>query len=293
MISVKMVRLEMRTPPTLIRGQTFPRRSGALMIDVCGFSAMAESTVTEEHEQAARKQATIASPPTDRQYGSDQKYPSSGDSDSSPTLRMEWHLICVAFCRPLGILFLWSITKLSYSRTVLENAATGILSIGPLTSPYTSTSTRTRASDTPHTLEVPVMPYVSVSQSEVLTEGEPRSLLGISAKIPLVRVSLDKPRLDLVQLWADDVTQWAERLSNVRAAKISARDTVFSNNTSLIGSRFFSRRPKSISSSFTTTSGTNTASSLKESPNPTEVSIKCSITEGRSQTALNLFMVIC
>src|SRR5258708_1520377 len=102
----------MRTPPTVNLGKTSPRRSGALMVDICGFSVMVGSKAKEEHRRAARKYSIIASPPTERQLRDDQECASSSDDGFSPAVRMEWHLICVAFTRPSGVPFSQVITKL-------------------------------------------------------------------------------------------------------------------------------------------------------------------------------------
>ncbi|KAF8329752.1 uncharacterized protein EI90DRAFT_3155180 [Cantharellus anzutake] len=262
LISIKMVRVELRTPPTVIRGQVLPRRSGALTFDICGISAVTGGSQSgQECGQRGQKRAVFMVPSIDRQPEFEPNLSIVHGAESCPLLRIEWELICLAFAKPP------------------ENTAIGVLSIGPLSPPSSSHPSETRLND----LDKPFLPYVSASQSTILTEGNSRSLVNVAAALPSIRLSLGKPQLDLVQLWADDVAQWIERFAESRTAEARTREIFYSHNTSLIGSRFFSRRPKSLSSSFTTTSGANTASSLRNPVNSTEVCIKCSVTEGSIQ----------
>ena len=66
-------------------------------------------------------------------------------------------------------------------------------------------------------------------------------------RIPSTHVTLKKPALDGLQLWADDVSQWAERLGNGKASGSSTHADV-SRTTSMLGSRYFGQRAGSGSS---------------------------------------------
>lgn len=62
----------------------------------------------------------------------------------------------------------------------------------------------------------------------------------MEALIPFVGVDIGKPALDTLQLWADDVTQWVERVLGDDRMPADSRDT------SIIGSRYFEQRTASV-----------------------------------------------
>ena len=115
-----------------------------------------------------------------------------------------------------------------------------------------SFSTVGRISEEEHS-HISSEPLLVFRNSSELDEGSPiaaqKSLL---VRIPSTHVVLDKPTLDGLQLWADDVSQWAERLGNGKTSGATTRADV-SRTTSMLGSRYFAHRAGSGSSDTTST----------------------------------------
>ncbi|KAI0054145.1 hypothetical protein FA95DRAFT_1585813 [Auriscalpium vulgare] len=100
--------------------------------------------------------------------------------------------------------------------------------------------------------------------------GESMPLI-VTADIPSVHANLSKPVLDGLQLWADDVTQFFERLAT--ASQDLGSDTD-SRDPSLIGSRFFVKTKRGSQDA-----ESGTSSSLREGPPKGEVIIKATISQ--------------
>ncbi|EAU88507.1 hypothetical protein CC1G_04213 [Coprinopsis cinerea okayama7 len=80
-------------------------------------------------------------------------------------------------------------------------------------------------------------PQISISRRN---PGEENSILVLSIDIPSVYIAVSKKQLDALQYWIDDLSQAMERMNASRSpsARSGSQD---SKDTSLIGSRFFSK----------------------------------------------------
>lgn len=88
----------------------------------------------------------------------------------------------------------------------------------------------------------PLIPLVLLRNSAPQGLSTPQNnSTAVLARIPSLHVVVNKPCLDGLQLWTDDLSQWAERLSSGRASGNSTHAQV-SRTTSLIGSRYFVQR---------------------------------------------------
>ncbi|KDQ16218.1 hypothetical protein BOTBODRAFT_173128 [Botryobasidium botryosum FD-172 SS1] len=118
---------------------------------------------------------------------------------------------------------------------VLGTKAVGFVSLGPIAPSSTP--------DQPFDLEVPLHPRICVRTSSVSKS--------IEIRIPSVRVVLSKSLIDVLQYWADDTAQWAERTFGEPLKRSSSDRT----DPSLIGSRFFNKRENSVGSTDTVKGG--------------------------------------
>ncbi|KAF7363504.1 GP-PDE domain-containing protein [Mycena sanguinolenta] len=137
--------------------------------------------------------------------------------------------------------------------SVAESKTTGVLSVGSLASGHTEDS------------ELPLIPRITLSRSTAARQST--STMALVVQIPSVCVHISKPLLDSLQYLADDVAQLAERAfadGNDRRAD--------SQDSSLIGSRYFAK-----SQSGSTSSG-STARNATHAPKSESV-VKVEITE--------------
>lgn len=157
---------------------------------------------------------------------------------------------------------------------VAENRATALLSLSSLTS-LAPGGAETGLPEA----DVPLLPRLTIRQKHAspassLSPAGELAKLYVDCVLPQLRISLSKPALDGLQLWADDLSQWAARMGSSESPAPSE------SGTELIGSRFFARRAaKSLSSSTTASSDTRSSALPKESP-PMEVVVSTALTEG-------------
>ena len=116
---------------------------------------------------------------------------------------------------------------------------------------------------------------VSSASSQPSPTAEVLTTLTATIDLPAVFVRLNKPVLDGLQLWADDLTQMIENASRVGAAD---QEKDGSRDASLIGSRFFTKTRKSQDS------GTDSASvvSAQRTNANTETILKVYVSDGES-----------
>lgn len=105
----------------------------------------------------------------------------------------------------------------------------------------------------------------------------------IDCSLPQLRVSIHKAPFDGLQLWVDDLGQWAERLG--KASVLDGSDEYADEN--LIGSRFFARRAAKSLSSSTTASSFSRGTAPKDDNQTTETVVSLTILEGTSESVRN------
>lgn len=90
----------------------------------------------------------------------------------------------------------------------------------------------------------PLIPLVLFRDSASQDLAAQTKSTAILARVPSLHVVVNKACLDGLQLWTDDISQWADKLSSGRASGSSTHAQV-SRTTSLIGSRYFVQRTES------------------------------------------------
>lgn len=149
----------------------------------------------------------------------------------------------------------------------LDPKATAFFSVGPLPPPPEDIASSTVQLDVP--LHPKAIIYSAVpSQSATQMKVQSTSM---EIQIPCLFGMLSKPSLDGMQLWADDIAQWSDRTFNER----ERRSGFDSGDPSMIGSRYFTKRPKSILSASTGSGGTT-----KNTAGVSELIISVSVLEG-------------
>ena len=115
-------------------------------------------------------------------------------------------------------------------------------------------------------------PAVSISVNKTTSKSRQRKpgTLVITTDIPSVYVNLNKPLLDGLQYWVDDISQLAERIFGDKP-KDSGSERGLSRNSSLLGSHYFAPSSGGSESGF--------------SPKPpgegtSEIVVKLSVSEG-------------
>ncbi|KAJ6502482.1 hypothetical protein C8R45DRAFT_818480 [Mycena sanguinolenta] len=139
--------------------------------------------------------------------------------------------------------------------SVAESKATAVLSVGSLASGNTEEA------------ELPLIPRIMMSRSSAPRQAV--TTMALVVQIPSVSVHISKPLLDSLQYLADDVSQLVER-----AFADGSDRRADSQDSSLIGSRYFA---KSRSGS---TSSASTARNASNAPKSESV-VKVEITEGK------------
>lgn len=171
-----------------------------------------------------------------------------------------------------------------------EHRAVTHLVIGPLTQLEPVAAGVTYGSSTQEP-EIPLLPRVTIrKQALAPIEGEPtqgptREKILVNFALPQLSVSIDKLPLDGLQLWADDLSQWMERTAAAADAASDANRLLPEfDGDNLIGSRFFFRKTKSLSSSTTGSSLTRGTGPKDGTAAPkSELSLSFAITEGESE----------
>ncbi|KAJ7063368.1 hypothetical protein C8F01DRAFT_1209678 [Mycena amicta] len=122
--------------------------------------------------------------------------------------------------------------------------------------------------------EAPLLPCVTFSKS-------PDSTPSLSIQIPSIYAHLSKSQLDGLQYLADDCAQLFERLSGNSAT--DELDTLQSKDTSMIGSRFFSKsRTGTSSGSGSRLSASNSSQGFLVKLEVTEASLRILLTDDTS-----------
>lgn len=149
--------------------------------------------------------------------------------------------------------------------------AVGLLSIGPLTSEDPVTLEEKFGISPTMSHESPLLPSIDIQSNPSPTVSRIVTTV-LVVNVPSVHVTLSKPYLDSIQLWADDVAQWAER-TFVGENGVERSDR--SGDPSLIGSRYFARRSASGSSTNSSDIGVDPAKKAKS-----ELVVKLTVSEG-------------
>ncbi|KAH8117286.1 hypothetical protein DFH11DRAFT_1574221 [Phellopilus nigrolimitatus] len=218
-ILVPLVRVEIRVPPPRNRQP----RSGSLILDV--HSARLSSYPLHPHDghRASRFRAPIDEKMEFGEWLSDSK--------GKLAAFFEMRRVVVAYAG-LG-----------------KSQAQSVLSLGPISD--SGADTTRDSNDLPALL--PLVMFRSLDPSPN-TQTQSTAVL---VNVPSLHVVADKIVLDGLQLWADDVSQWSERINGGQESGSSTRAGV-SRNTSLIGSRYFVKR----------TGSGSTESELASTPSP-------------------------
>jgi len=164
-----------------------------------------------------------------------------------------------------------------------EDRATAFLSLGSPSNQEHSSSQAPYRSHSPTIDPTSSRPArISVSKlTKTQQFFETPTVLIIAADVPSVHVLLQKPIFDGLQLWADDVSQFFER---VLASPAVTQPP--SRNPSLIGSRFFADTRTTGSKD----SSTGTSGILQESKTPnSETVLKVVVSEGIRTPLLPIF----
>lgn len=218
-VSLPMIRLQVRCPSP--KGS--PPRSGSFVFDI--------------HDTRLTNWAP-PSPPGARFGPSDS--PGSRVIDAA-----EDSLLLSAECRRIIVA----------SSLVGENKASSLISVGSLRpADFLHESYHDFGTDQRPLLQ----PRIAVTKSKSLPQSTRPSftILALSVWIPSVHVNVSKTIVDGLQYWADDLSQFMERISgsNPRDSDTERAD---SRDTSIIGSRYFakSRTGSTSGSGMSTRSG--------------------------------------
>lgn len=174
----------------------------------------------------------------------------------------------------------------------LETHATTLLSVGPLASQGRNETFGRSSAPHREENEIPLLPLVLTKSIEIPdSSSKParptvKKGTAVLIRVPSVHIAISKSLLDGLQLWADDVSQWAEKLSTDGAQQAERRSAGVSRNPSMIGSRFFARRAGS-GSTINETFGVTPAQGNTQS----EFVVKSVVAEG-SCLRLFLFMTL-
>ncbi|KDQ60992.1 hypothetical protein JAAARDRAFT_31991 [Jaapia argillacea MUCL 33604] len=227
-VSLSAVRLEIRCPP--LHPQW--RRSGSLVVD-CHDLSLVFGAVPAPSQSASNQRPRFVETATSAPVT-----PSSG-TKGNELAYIEWRRMIVAYAgvgqaQAIAIVSLGDLGGSAVDRLGSESAFV----LGG-TSPPTAPSHG-----------IVQCPNIRVAHTSLPTRHPSSKIptLVISASIPSVYVNLSKPVLDGMQLWADDISQFFDRLSNcgeTDTEKAGSRDA------SLIGSRYFARQGSSGASSRT------------------------------------------
>ena len=152
-----------------------------------------------------------------------------------------------------------------------DGRATAIVSLGPLSVPEVSEGIQAISGFHEGTFSQTLKPHIALTKSNHATQVQSSEssspTLGLTVDIPSIHAQMSKVLFDDLQYWTDDATQLVERIiGDAEAEKMDSRDT------SLIGSRYFTRSRWSDSGSGSRLSGPQARSN--------EVIIKVAISEG-------------
>ena len=75
--------------------------------------------------------------------------------------------------------------------------------------------------------------------------ADPQPTTAVEAVIPRISCILERPPLDGLQLWADDMAQWAERAQSPKSSSTTTSQATSRAPSLLIGSRYFVDRTAS------------------------------------------------
>ncbi|KAH8107055.1 hypothetical protein BXZ70DRAFT_271252 [Cristinia sonorae] len=221
--NIPIIRLQIRTPPP----PSSSSRSGALVIDIHSFQLCPGEPATE------KPPATRFSEPVD-EVGIN---PDSADSAGHILVTASLRRIVVAYC------------------PVRSTSAVTLVSLGtPATNPATPIQEKEFLdTDVPTSSHTQNTTRITVSKSDPMPKRSPTLssfiTTAITVEVPSVFVHISKPQLDGLQLWADDLTQLAQRAFSepLGANDDNVNERPSSNDPSMIGSRFFANMQRSRS----------------------------------------------
>ncbi|KAG8809427.1 autophagy- protein 2, partial [Serendipita sp. 399] len=250
-----VIRCEVRCGPTTpyprLTKRKLPRqRSGAIILDIHHpHVALPNSAVAE-----ARKNSSLPhGPNVERKlqfvpYGLDGE---EGDYNELPLkMRFEWNDILAFYAVPVAI------------------KATPFLRIGePSQTQHMQDAMETQVEQSMRPTAL-MRSGTLISQQNQSMSSAPPSMTLVEVAIPSIVTTIDKPILGGLQLWSDDMAQWAEKVAGLSTSAAASQTTSRAQSV-LIGSRYFVRR---------------TASNVgeePESPTYSEFSVKVNITEAK------------
>ena len=241
-----MIRLEVRASPHPVHA----RRSGAVVLDIHDLRLFPGGPPT------ARKQTTRFADPE-----------GAVDLEGFPTIRQDVEdALLFGECERL---------VLSYALPGTTRA-TSLFSLGAAT-PEAEQQPGGWAGSPPSAIRPSsrLRPQFTVAKASSQPSPTAQELTTLTATIdvPAVFVRLNKPVLDGLQLWADDLTQMIESASR---AGVAEQEKDGSRDASLVGSRFFTKTKKSQDS------GTDSASvvSAQRTSANTETILKVYVSDG-------------
>ncbi|KAG8820739.1 autophagy- protein 2 [Serendipita sp. 400] len=255
-IRCAVIRCEVRCGPTtpfprLTKRNLARQRSGAMVVDIHN----PHLTLPSNHPISDRKSRTVShSHATERKPhfvtpGSEEEQ--GGLSELPLNLRFEWANILALYAAPVGskavpFLCIGEQNQTQYMQDAMETQVKGLFQ---------------------PTIAMRSGPPVSQHHDRFSASMQP-STTSVEVMVPSIVSTIEKPLLGGLQLWADDMAQWAEKATMVnRSANVS--QTTSRAQSVLIGSRYFVGR---------------TASNVGEEPEyPTysELSIKVNIFEAK------------
>ncbi|KAF8317481.1 hypothetical protein DL93DRAFT_2165719 [Clavulina sp. PMI_390] len=256
-INCSVVRLEVRTPPSFSKGYPIPSRSGTVLVDLYGL--VVRSAPPPEPSESSGRRTAFA-------IDGGHPLPSARSSKHNPGVLLaqaEWSHILIAFA------------AVGEAKATTHVSITSLASLDPLGG----------ANDDADPLEIPLLPRLTVRKSitesaaSATSPAKTVSKIYVDCALPQIRISMAKAPLDGLQLWADDLSQWANRLATAAMSPSPYGDEL---GDELIGSRFFARRAaKSLASSTTASSSGRTRSSAppKDETHSSETIVSISITE--------------
>jgi autophagy-related protein 2 len=164
-----------------------------------------------------------------------------------------------------------------------HRSATSLISIGSCTADAAMRGGDTPPSETTGALDQRNFKLL-VGRPVSFTSSEPGPII-LAVEVPSVYACVDKDLADGLQIWADDLSQLVARTCGADGQSEPAR----SQDTSLIGSRFFAKaRNRGSQSTSTTTTSLNTAVPSQSSG---EVVVKVILAEGMPQVTAHILRI--
>lgn len=239
-VKISLIRMEVHTPPP--RGKQ--PRSGTLILDFHSTRYFSGSDDTSSYKSTRFKKASDSKEDTEEW----------SQADNRDSHLFEIRRLVIAY------------------NNIGKTRAPCLISLGPIRDPDVYT-------DYPADLP-PLLPHVLfrlASSDPMASRSQPSSLF---VNIPSVHAVIDKERLDDLQLWADDISQWAETFGKESMSGATTRVT--SRNTSVVGSRYFLQQTQSRGT------GSDLLGSAPLSSVKSEMITKASLSEGEVRPVSSL-----